>query len=124
MYWINTLTFPGLKSAKLENGSLPVPDGLLAPDPENGSDPANGSFQVDPDTLLGMGLGDLPFGGAGLGGGFFLSFGGKAGDRELFLEGEDFGAKGSSSANNDAGFCNKIRIISYFNFSFKIFSRC
>ena len=108
MYWINTLTFPGLKSAKLENGSLPVPDGLLAPDPENGSDPANGSFPVD--TLLG--LGDLPLGGAGLGGGFFLSFGGKAGDRKLFLEGEDFGAKGSSSANNDAGFCNKIGIIS------------
>ena len=83
----------GLKSAKFVIASPPPP---LTPtvDPPKGSELPNGSFGNPPKGsgflgLDGLEAGDFPLGGAGLGGGAFFCFGGKAGrgDSGRFLAG-------------------------------------
>lgn len=105
----------GLKSAKLEEKASPPPRPLTpADDPENGSEPPNGSLGNAPAPngsgffgFDGLDAGDLPLGGAGRGGGAFFCFGGKAGrgDTVRVLAGGE-GAKGSLPNKSPLDFCN------------------
>lgn len=90
----------GLKSAKFAKASPAFPVELV--ELAKGSALANGSelkfaAKLSADGLLGLGLGDgRDFGGAGLGGGCFLCFGGNTGVGDSVLP-DDFGANGSLS---------------------------
>ena len=106
------LTLLGLKSAKFANASPAAPE--LTPELPNGSEDANGSLVNPPNGsgLFGCLAGDFTgdFGGAGLGGGAFFCFGGKAGrgdsDRDFDV---DDGANGSLPNKSPPNFYKEIK---------------